>query len=304
MLQPLQIAVIGDMHMLFDDADIEYFNTSEYDALLFVGDLANKNPDSLFRLLPTMNRLTKPAWLIPGNHDTTGVRQIIGEITHNEFLMRFGASSQPRRMARLTRELTGATLCCYSEHTLPGGLKLVAGRPFSMGSTVGTVNFRTYLQSEYAIGTLAESAQLMKSLIDGVNPPYILMAHHGPRGLGAKATDIFGADFLPQETDFGDADLEEAIEYARSIGKAPLAVVAGHMHYPTKHGRKPKQWYLERNGIFYVNAARWPRIFKHEGQTWRHHVRLTIQDGTVDVAARYVSGDVVREVRDDYAFLP
>lgn len=301
---PLQIAIVGDIHMLFDVADIEYFNASDYDAMLFVGDLASKNPDSMFRLLPTINRLTKPAWLIPGNHDTTGVRQIIGEITHNEFLMRFGASSQPKRMARLKQELTGATLCGYSQHTLPGGLTLVTGRPFSMGSTIGTVNFRAYLQSEYGVGTLAESAQRMKSLIDGITPPYIFMAHHGPRGLGAKATDMFGADFLPQETDFGDADLEEAIEYARSIGKAPVAVVAGHMHYPTKHGRKPKQWCLQKNGIFYVNAARWPRIFRHEGQTWRHHVRLTIQDGTVDVAACYVSESAVREVRGDYSFLP
>lgn len=290
--------------MQFDAGDVRYFNASDYDALLFVGDLAARNPDSIFNLLPLLNQLIKPAYLIPGNNDTTGVRALLGEITQNQFLIRFGAQSQPRRMQRLKTELRGATLCGYSLHSLPGGLQLLAARPFSMGSTNRTVNFRPFLEKEYGISTIEESRDKIKSLIDGVTPPYLILAHHGPYGLGAKATDIWGADFLPHETDFGDIDLSEAIAYAQAIGKAPLAVIAGHMHYPTKHGKKPKQWWLRKEGVLYVNAARWPRIFRHEGVTLHHHVRLELAPGGAEVSACYVHGDEVWTTSDALAMLP
>jgi len=301
----LKLAIVGDAHMQFDEEDVRYFNASDYAAVLFVGDLASKNPDSMFRLLPVINQLTKPAYLIPGNHDTTGVRALIGEITQNQFLINFGASSQPRRMQRLKAELTGATLCGYSLHELPGNLQMVAARPFSMGSTNRTVNFRPYLEKEYGVATLEQSRDKIISLIDRVSSPYIILAHHGPFGLGSKATDIWGADFLPKETDFGDHDLAEAIAYARSIGKPPLAVVAGHMHYPTKHGKKPKQWWVMQDAILYINAARWPRIFRQGDELLHHHVRLSLNaEDTARAEAVYVSAAGERLVHDDRAMAP
>ena len=313
MQRAVQLAIVGDMHMQFDEDDVRFFNASDYDAILMVGDLASKNPDSMFRLLPVLNQLTKPTYLIPGNHDTTGVRQLLGELMHNETLINFGAASQQTRMARLREELKNPTLCGYTTHEL-GGLNLVTARPFSMGDSHAAasaepqglpVNFRPFLEKEYGIRTLGESAQRIRSLIDGVNPPYIIMAHHGPFGLGKKATDMFGADFLPEETDFGDQDLTDAIAYAHEIKKPPLAVIAGHMHYPTKHGKKPKQWWLRRDGVLYINAARWPRIFKHEGRTLRHHVQLTIEvDFKTNAVARYVAGDTILATEDDRAMIP
>ncbi|HNN00892.1 MAG TPA: metallophosphoesterase [Turneriella sp.] len=300
-----KLAIIGDAHMQFDEEDVRFFNASDYDAILFVGDLASKNPDSMFRLLPVINGLTKPAFLIPGNHDTTGVRAIIGEVTQNQFLINFGASSQPGRMQRLKAELTGATLCGYSLHTLPGNLQMVAARPFSMGSTNRTINFRPFLEKEYGVSTVEQSRDKIKSLIDQVNSPYIILAHHGPFGLGSKATDMWGADFLPQETDFGDADLAEAVTYAQSSGKAPLAVIAGHMHYPTKHGKKPKQWWAMKDGVLYINAARWPRIFRHEGRLMHHHVQLVIDEqGKSTVCACYTCEGKILPVYDDRALVP
>jgi len=295
---PLSLAIVGDMHGQFDATDVEYFNASSYDALLMVGDLATKNPDSVFRLVPLLNQLTKPTYLIPGNHDTTGIRQLIGEITHNDFLVRFGAPSQSTRMEKFARLLATPTLCGYSIHNL-GKLSLVAARPFSMGdsraSSVGDpfalpVNFKPYLEKIYGITTLYESKERLMSLIDRVNPPYIVLAHHGPFGLGEKATDMFGADFLPTETDFGDRDLSAAIDYAHKIKKPPLAVIAGHMHYPTKHGKKNKTWHLKKDGVLYINAARWPRIFKEGAKTVRHHISLTVDSGArIETEARYIS---------------
>lgn len=301
----MRLAIIGDMHMQFDENDVHFFNGSDYEAILLVGDLSAKNPDSMFRLLPLLNQLTKPTYFIPGNHDTTGVRQLLGELMQNDFLINFGADSQASRMQKLKHELKSPVLCGYSQHALTGNLGLIAARPFSMGSTNSTVNFRPFLEKEYGVSTLEQSRDKIKSLIDEVNPPYLILAHHGPFGLGSKPTDMFGADFLPQETDFGDRDLTGAIEYALSIQKPPMAVIAGHMHYPTKHGKKPKQWHLRRDGILYINAARWPRIFRHEGRELHHHVRLILHDdATTEVEAVYVSEAQAFTTTDDRAILP
>jgi hypothetical protein len=77
------------------------------------------------------------------------------------------------------------------------------------------------------------------------------------------------------------------------------------MHYPTKHGKKPKQWWIRKEGVLYINAARWPRIFRHEGRLLHHHVRLEIAEGeAARVAAQYVAGDQVMTTTDDRAMLP
>ena len=37
----VKLAVIGDVHLHFNQFDVDYFNTSNYDLILFVGDLTN-----------------------------------------------------------------------------------------------------------------------------------------------------------------------------------------------------------------------------------------------------------------------
>ncbi|HRP68112.1 MAG TPA: metallophosphoesterase [Turneriella sp.] len=292
----MKLAIIGDMHQQFDADDISFFNASDYDALLFVGDLASKNPESVFKLLPHLESLTKPAYLILGNHDTTGIRQLIGEITHADFLVQLGTPAQTERMERLKNTLKHVTLCGYSIHDL-GDIRLLAARPFSMGDSRAskvahpmrlTVNFKPYMQKNYNVATLQDSALKLQSLINAVNPPYLILAHNGPYGLGKKVTDLFGADFLPEETDFGDRDLKAAIDYAHKIGKPPLAVVAGHMHYPTKHGNIMKEWYKVQEDVHYINAARWPRIFRNEGRLVHHHVALSFEGKNCIVEAREI----------------
>ena len=155
----MKLAIIGDMHMQFDEDDVRFFNGSDYGAILLVGDLSSKNPDSMFKLLPLLNQLTKPTYFIPGNHDTTGVRQLLGELMQNEFLINFGADSQDTRMQKLKAELTAPILCGYSSHSLAPGLGLVAARPFSMGNTNGMISLSMSSSSSAsrAVVVLAES---------------------------------------------------------------------------------------------------------------------------------------------------
>ncbi len=292
----LRLAVIGDVHLQFDATDVAWFNSADYDALLFVGDFVARDPNGLFRILPHINALTKPVYIIPGNHDTTGLIQLAGEIMHNDFLSDLGAPAQKERLEKFRAGLHTAQLCGYSCHELSPQLEMVAARPFSMG---GGLNFKKVMRDVYGIRSLADSTAAIQQQIAKVTKPYVILAHHGPFGLGSAATDIFGADFLPNAGDWGDRDLREAIDYSQTIGRTPLAVIAGHMHYPTKHGKLSRTWFTERNGILYINAARWPRIFRHEGKLWRHHVRLEIKDKKVFVVkGQYVSESKVIEIVD------
>jgi uncharacterized protein (TIGR04168 family) len=93
---------------------------------------------------------------------------------------------------------------------------------------------------------------------------------------------MWGCDFKPGGGDWGDPDLAVAIDYARQAGKRVLAVVAGHMHLETRHGRQ-RPWRIERHGTLYINAARVPRIYTREAETHRHHVELKISPTGVEV---------------------
>ena len=86
---------------------------------------------------------------------------------------------------------------------------------------------------------------------------------------------MWGCDFRPGGGDWGDPDLEAAIDHALARGKRVLAVVAGHMHHRTKCGNE-RPWRLDRDGVIYVNAAKVPRIFAADSRVQRHHVALEI----------------------------
>ena len=138
--------------------------------------------------------------------------------------------------------------------------------------------FRPYLKEAFRVESIESSAARLCSLIDDVKHERIVfLAHNGPSGLGDRRDAIWGCDFRRSEGDFGDPDLEIAIAHARSCGKRVLAVVAGHMHHALRL-RGTRKWIEERDDTLYVNAARVPRVFKHEGKEQRHLVEITIDD--------------------------
>ena len=75
----------------------------------------------------------------------------------------------------------------------------------------------------------------------------VVLAHCGPHGLGATRESIYGCDFRPEQGDWGDRDLAEALEYARECGKRVVAVVAGHMHHALRGGGE-RVWRERRDG--------------------------------------------------------
>ncbi len=285
----VRLAVVGDVHLHFNEKDVSYFNQSDYDLVLFVGDLVNYAPWRGKTVWPLIQELQKTTLFMPGNHDSTNVIQLIAEVLGNQPLAQISGLRQSQHYTALNKSMGNAIFCGYNVHAfdLQGfQFDIISGRPFSMGGP--KLSFRPYLKKAYGIETIQASADYIKQQVDqSQNQNVIFFAHNGPSGLGSRRDDIWGCDFKKSEGDFGDPDLEQAIDYARHQGKNVMAVIAGHMHQGLKGGGQRK-WCIEKDGTRYVNAARVPRIFESAGQTLHHHVCLEINENGVQISGQEI----------------
>jgi len=177
------------------------------------------------------------------------------------------------------------TVCGYSLHPMEirgECFDVIAARPHSMGGN--RLHFKRYLNEAFSVDCMQASVALLKRLIDASQHQKLLfLAHNGPSGLGGHREDIWGCDFRAEEGDHGDPDLEEAIDYARSIGKSVVLVAAGHMHRKLRGGGE-RQWQVRRDGTVYLNAALVPRIVVEDEGPVHHHVRVDLKGDTVTVS--------------------
>ncbi len=281
----IHIGIIGDVHRLFNQFDVDMFNQSDYSLLLFVGDLSNYRHQDGVKMARIMAKLTKPTLFIPGNHDTVHGLQLLAEIKQYRFLTKLFSLGQPRRIRQLQKALAPVKFCGYSTHAFDT-FDIIATRPYSMGGS--QFSYRHHLQSQFGIGSIEASAQKLIQCVDAAHSDsLIFLAHNGPSGLGNRKSDIWGCDFRPEEGDFGDWDLQQAIEYAQSIDKRIIAVFAGHMHHDVKGGGK-RPWHLIKNGINYVNAAHVPRIFNQNDYSIHHHIHLSFDETSVHIEEKCV----------------
>lgn len=288
----MKIAILGDVHRYFNEKDVAYFNQSDDDLLLFVGDLGNYRPGEGEAIARLMSQLMKPVLMIPGNHDGVTAWQLYAEIKQWPRLIRWTSHRQERRMARLQQALGKAQLGGYGVHPFVFGTEkvtVITARPHAMGGSV--LSYAPYLARQYGIHSLEQSAERLKQCVDVAgDSPLIFLAHNGPTGLGSAPASIWGCDFRPQAGDFGDEDLRVGIEHAQRRGKNVLAVIAGHMHQRTKK-EIIRPWHVECDSIHYLNAARVPRIFTRKNQTCHYHLSLTLQNGMAQVGECFVSGE-------------
>jgi len=283
------VAVIGDVHLQWNERDVEYFNRSDYDLILFVGDIAAYRHRGALPTARAMAGLTKPAIVIPGNHDAVHLGQLIAEVFERPRMCDTMSAGHRRRHRQLDRAFGRVTMAGYSRHlvTLRGQrFSVIAGRPHSMGGP--RVAFRRQLRGAYGVDCLEESARRMIALVEQCDgEPIVFLSHNGPTGFGTRRDDIWGCDFRPEQGDFGDPDLAVAIEHARRSGRRVLAVVAGHMHHHLKGGGR-RRWLEEREDTLYLNAARVPRIYQRDGEVLHHHIQLTLDRGGARVEERAV----------------
>lgn len=276
----LRIGVVGDVHLFFDERDVETLDGSGYDLLAFVGDLSGYRRDGT-NVARCIARLRTPALVIPGNHDAASLLHLGAETFERPRLARLLGRGQERRCRALRGALAPVPLVGYSRHEVSAGgetFDVIAGRPHSQGG--GFFAFARHLERDHGVRSFEDSAKLLTELVDqSPHERLLFLAHNGPTGLGSRRHDIWGCDFRREEGDWGDRDLEAAIAHARQSGKRVLAVIAGHMHHRLKGGGE-RRWQLEEGGTLYVNAARVPRIERRQGAKLRHHVCVET-DGAV-----------------------
>ncbi|MEI2612094.1 MAG: metallophosphoesterase [Candidatus Promineifilaceae bacterium] len=278
------LAIIGDVHLHFNQQDVTFFNQSAYDLILCVGDLSNWRPHEGLKTAHFLAQLQKPTLFMPGNHDTLTGQQLLAEINHWSPVIQLTSHGQEQRVDALRQALGPVIWGGYGVHPFTRGdeaITVITARPHAMGGS--DFSCAPYLGRQYGLYSLAQSGEKLMACVDAAaTTQLIFLAHNGPTGLGDKATDIWGCDFLAEEGDFGDEDLRQAIVYARQKGKQVIAVIAGHMHHAIKH-RPNRTWHRIVDGIHYLNAARVPRIFYDNGHTLHHHLALTLQTGIVQV---------------------
>lgn len=279
-MQAAKIAVIGDVHLFWDETDTAFFNESDYDLVLFVGDLAGYIQYKGIRLARALRELELPAMCIPGNHDGLHAFQLGAEVTPRAHRLRHVFTrGQSRRRKNLEDALGPIALLSYERRRLDVNgvpLNLIAARPHSIGGK--RLACIRYLVDEFGVDSMDASAKRLKALVDVCDEaPILFLAHNGPSGLGDRANSIWGCDFRKREEDWGDRDLEEAVAYAQHSGRRVLGAVAGHMHRRTKKGKhRPLQ--AQKDSMVFVNAAEVPRHREVSGRLQRHHVRLTLTE--------------------------
>ncbi|MEE2828914.1 MAG: metallophosphoesterase [Myxococcota bacterium] len=272
-----RIAVVGDVHLQWGEEDLRYFAGSDYDLVLFVGDLGSYRHARLLAVARSIGRLEKPAIVIPGNHDGPSPGQLAAEVFGSSRVAGRLSGGQGRRVAQLEEACGAVQVSGYSVHELGSDRALIVARPHSMGGE--RLHFARWLRERYGVSTMEESARRLRELVDSTEASrLVFLAHNGPTGLGSSRSDIWGCDFRKEEGDQGDDDLASAVRYDRERGRLVETVLAGHMHHRLRGGGQ-RRWTVVRDGVLYVNAARVPRVFREGSRTLRHHVRLCLGDG-------------------------
>lgn len=281
----VRVGIVGDLHTHWDEVDVAEFDRSDYDLLIFTGDLGGGSRESSLRVARNLSRLSKPALVMPGNNDVGDIGELAAELAHRDAMRQLSAVRQGRAPSVAGGRQALIRLCGYSSHLLGSGhsaVTLIAGRPHSMGGP--DLAFPEHMVAEWGIDSLAASAERLKQLVDGAETrDLVFLGHNGPAGLGDEAADMWGCDFRAGGGDWGDPDLAVAIDHARAQDRRVLAVIGGHMHLRTKGGAE-RPWQVERSGVLYVNAARVPRIHARDGDVHRHHVALTFTPESLEVA--------------------
>ena len=268
-----RIAIVGDLHSDWHQFDVAHLNRSDCSLVLLTGDLSAGGRRDGLRIARSLSRLERRTLVMPGNNDVADYAQVSAELSYQRG--RTGLMDLARHQARPGVETVG-----YDCHTLELGgrnVSIISGRPFAMGGS--EFSFPAVLGQSFAVHSLAQSSERLKTLVDDApSNDLLFLGHNGPLGVGAEPDAAWGRDFGGEFGDWGDSDLRDAITHARASGRRVLAVVAGHMHWHLRNGGN-RRWQATVDDILYVNAARVPRILA-SGEGFLHHfVELTLDAG-------------------------
>ncbi len=273
MTDPVEIAVLGDLHGMFD-AELDVPLLARHPVRLCTGDLTpNRGRDRFDEALRQARGLAQAgALVILGNHDGPTA---------------FTGRAFPRSYHQLETILgdlhVGGRIAEFPDL----GLSVVGARPLSSGGD--DLRFAPPGREDWSIARWAEEITTLIATARG--PRIVILAHAGASGLGATRDAIFGCDFRDEQGDWGDSDLRLALDRSVEAGRPVVAVIAGHMHDRLRGGGR-RTLSLREGGVLHVNAAIVPRVgprgramvvVRLEGMTATARVEWHAPDGSVAV---------------------
>ncbi|MEM9090203.1 MAG: TIGR04168 family protein, partial [Cyanobacteria bacterium P01_F01_bin.53] len=269
----IKIAVVGDIHDLWeleDNAALKHLNV---DLALFVGDYGNEAVEVVRRIAAV--ELPKAA--IMGNHDAyySASKKGINNCPYDR---------NREDWVQLQMDLLGEAHVGFSKREFPQfDLTVVGGRPFSWGGSKW--RYRKFYRDRFDVNNFDESSDLILAAADEAqHKTLIFLGHAGPYGLGAQPEDPCGKDWGKSSGDYGDPDFAGAIALTQQSGKRVPLVTFGHMHHTLKHNTQQLRTRVAKDptGTVYFNAANVPRIEQTEAGTRRSFSLVTLNQGKVE----------------------
>jgi uncharacterized protein (TIGR04168 family) len=263
------IAVVGDVHGLWDPDSEAALLALRADVAVFLGDFGEEDVD----LVSALAAVSHPCKLfILGNHDawyslTSRGRQRARRVatTSSNLAAARTAAAPPGQLVDRQLDILGINHVGFSSKRFPAlGLTFVGGRPFSKGGGRWD-DVASFYRSLYGVESMEDSStRILEAALDcHPTDSLILLAHNGPAGLGNRRWAPCGVDWLDTQGDHGDPDLRTALAAAAAQGHPAAVVLFGHMHHLLKGGGKRDMVHVDgATGTVYLNAAVVPRIRK------------------------------------------
>lgn len=272
----LKIAVVGDIHDLWELEDNAALKHLGVDLALFVGDYGNEAVEVVRRIAA----VDLPKAAVMGNHDAyysasqKGIKNCPYDRDREDWV-------------QLQMDLLGEAHIGFSKREFPQfGLSVIGGRPFSWGGSKW--RYRKFYRDRFDVKNFDESTELILAAADDAeNSTLIFVGHVGPYGLGARPEDPCGKDWGNQGGDYGDPDFAEAITLTQQSGRRVPLVTFGHMHHQLKNSAHQlrRRIAVDPAGTVYFNAANVPRIEQTAKGIQRSFSLVTLSGGTVQSIA-------------------
>lgn len=270
--QPIAIAVIGDIHDLWEAEDGVALQQLGVNLVLFVGDFGNESVE----VVRAIANLDIPKAAVFGNHDAWYTATEWGR-------KKCPYDRKKEDWVQQQTDLLGEANVGYGKLDFPKlNLSVVGSRPFSWGGPAW--KYEDFYQERFGVASFTEStARIVAAANSTACETVIFLGHNGPTGLGDRADDPCGKDWQPLGGDFGDPDFALAIAQTRAAGKKIPLVTFGHMHHKLRHTQQRLRQMIHTSpeATVYLNAASVPRIVDKEGEKYRNFSIVTLQAGVV-----------------------
>ncbi|HEY9797839.1 MAG TPA: TIGR04168 family protein [Leptolyngbyaceae cyanobacterium] len=272
----IKIAVVGDIHDLWEAEDAIALKELGVDLVLFVGDFGNEAVDVVRQIAS----IDIPKAAIMGNHDAWYSASEWGKKN-----CPYDRQKEDRVQQQL--DLLGEAHVGYGKLDFPAfNLSVVGSRPYSWGGSAWK-NDRFY-RKRCGVTSFEESIKRIITAVESAAyQTIIFIGHNGPVGLGDRAEDPCGKDWDALGGDYGDPDFAEAIAQTQALGKKIPLVTFGHMHHSLRHTKEQQRTAIATSpdGTVYLNSASVPRIIQTATDRLRNFSLVSLQGGIVSQAS-------------------